>query len=279
MGQTEKNSVRAYVFRFALELGHCLMQSAFLKREAAIGGSNRQCPDLCGVPSRGHPSAMVATLLAGLPTITAKRHHFVHNLTETTSLIITLSQARYPGTQVATDLTVSILEVNGEGGNETSVDVKLAFGNASFSFDADGFVNWLTGATTATAQISVAGVVAVLGNGEICFGSVTTATVTFTPALLTIAAPAVCAFDVFGIVSAGTSLSLAIPGPAPQTRIVVQASSPFSVPLPSPTPLSPLTARSGFSLQACPRSTTPVRTRFWPAAATTSSSAVSAMTS
>src|SRR6266849_9879849 len=27
-GQTEKNSVRAYVFRFALELGHCSMQSA-----------------------------------------------------------------------------------------------------------------------------------------------------------------------------------------------------------------------------------------------------------
>jgi hypothetical protein len=26
-GQTEKNSVRAYVFRFALELGHCSMQS------------------------------------------------------------------------------------------------------------------------------------------------------------------------------------------------------------------------------------------------------------
>ena len=31
-GQTEKNSVRAYVFRFALELGHCLMQSTCVKR-------------------------------------------------------------------------------------------------------------------------------------------------------------------------------------------------------------------------------------------------------
>jgi hypothetical protein len=30
--QTEKNSVRAYVFRFALELGNCSMQSACLKR-------------------------------------------------------------------------------------------------------------------------------------------------------------------------------------------------------------------------------------------------------
>ena len=28
MGQTEKNSVRAYVFRFALELGHCSIQAA-----------------------------------------------------------------------------------------------------------------------------------------------------------------------------------------------------------------------------------------------------------
>src|SRR3979490_1234369 len=31
LGQTEKNSVRAYVFRFALELGHCSTQSACLK--------------------------------------------------------------------------------------------------------------------------------------------------------------------------------------------------------------------------------------------------------
>jgi hypothetical protein len=32
MGQTEKNSVRAYVFRFTLKLGHRSMQSARLKR-------------------------------------------------------------------------------------------------------------------------------------------------------------------------------------------------------------------------------------------------------
>ena len=31
LGQTEKNSVRANVFRFALELGHCSTQSACLK--------------------------------------------------------------------------------------------------------------------------------------------------------------------------------------------------------------------------------------------------------
>jgi hypothetical protein len=31
IGQIEKNSVRAYVFRFALELGHCSTLSACLK--------------------------------------------------------------------------------------------------------------------------------------------------------------------------------------------------------------------------------------------------------
>ena len=35
LGQTEKNSVRAYVFRFALELGHCSTRSACLKRAIA----------------------------------------------------------------------------------------------------------------------------------------------------------------------------------------------------------------------------------------------------
>jgi hypothetical protein len=32
VGQTRKNSARAYVFRFALELEHCSMQSACIKR-------------------------------------------------------------------------------------------------------------------------------------------------------------------------------------------------------------------------------------------------------
>src|SRR6266581_5948295 len=32
MGQTRKNSVRAYVFRFALKLGHCSIPLALLKR-------------------------------------------------------------------------------------------------------------------------------------------------------------------------------------------------------------------------------------------------------
>jgi hypothetical protein len=40
LGQTEKNSVRAYVFRFALELGHCSTQSACLKCAANNGHSD-----------------------------------------------------------------------------------------------------------------------------------------------------------------------------------------------------------------------------------------------
>src|ERR1700761_6206565 len=42
LGQTEQNSVRAYVFRFALELGHCSIRSACLKR--ANRGNSAACP-------------------------------------------------------------------------------------------------------------------------------------------------------------------------------------------------------------------------------------------
>jgi hypothetical protein len=52
MGQTEKKSVRAYVFRLALELGHCSTQSACLKR--ANLGSTRALPqagDVAGLRS------------------------------------------------------------------------------------------------------------------------------------------------------------------------------------------------------------------------------------
>jgi hypothetical protein len=37
MGQTEKNSVRANVFRYALKLGHRLMQSARLAKQDVDG--------------------------------------------------------------------------------------------------------------------------------------------------------------------------------------------------------------------------------------------------
>jgi hypothetical protein len=39
IGQTEKNSVRAYTFRFALERGHCSIQSARLRRGPNVKSS------------------------------------------------------------------------------------------------------------------------------------------------------------------------------------------------------------------------------------------------
>jgi hypothetical protein len=53
MGQTEKNSVRAYVFRFTPELGHCSPQSACVKR--ANFGPNRYI-------SFGHAFLVATTL-------------------------------------------------------------------------------------------------------------------------------------------------------------------------------------------------------------------------
>src|SRR5260370_38320293 len=43
MGQTEKNSVRAYVFRFALKLGHRSTHSACLKGAKSDHSSQRAC--------------------------------------------------------------------------------------------------------------------------------------------------------------------------------------------------------------------------------------------
>ena len=54
LGQTEKNSVRAYVFRFAPELGHCATQSACLKRANA---RNRCAIARCA----GSPTASAVT--------------------------------------------------------------------------------------------------------------------------------------------------------------------------------------------------------------------------
>src|SRR5437588_751999 len=57
LGQTEKNSVGAYVFRFALELGHCPTQSACLKRASSARLLSRRA-DACWLgadaPERPH---------------------------------------------------------------------------------------------------------------------------------------------------------------------------------------------------------------------------------
>jgi hypothetical protein len=51
MGQTEKNSVRANVFRFALKLGHCSMHSACLKsaKKDILGGGNQLWGMIAGI--------------------------------------------------------------------------------------------------------------------------------------------------------------------------------------------------------------------------------------
>jgi hypothetical protein len=198
---------------------------------------------------RGPKWVIDTTLFAGQPTLTAVRTHRHINNLDTTILTLTLANARYPGTQIVADLTVQIEEIDNDlsGEIQSSVTLKLVFANASFGWTSDEFVDWLNGVTTKTAQISPAGVVLVLGRGGINFGP-TSATLTLTPGVLTIAAPNVCSFTAFGVVSGGTSLSLAIPGTSPETRTVVQASSPFDVPLPSPTPIGSLTPRLGFAV-------------------------------
>jgi hypothetical protein len=55
LGQTEKNSVRAYVFRFAPKLGHCSMHSAF--RFRATNGSAEVSEDMqINIPHGQHPA-------------------------------------------------------------------------------------------------------------------------------------------------------------------------------------------------------------------------------
>src|SRR5271154_2902119 len=64
LGQTEKNSARAYVFRFALELGHCSIQSACLKRanngtRGARRTGNAHCTVvIAGLPLTRHEGAL-----------------------------------------------------------------------------------------------------------------------------------------------------------------------------------------------------------------------------
>src|SRR3981081_4487418 len=63
-GQTEKNSVRAYVFRFASEFGHCSTQSACLK--GASNGLDR-APQETASLSRPLPGTSASkTLIVGI---------------------------------------------------------------------------------------------------------------------------------------------------------------------------------------------------------------------
>src|ERR1700682_6204276 len=64
MGQTEKNSVRAYVFRFALELGHCSTQSACLKR--AKNRTRGPCLEASTLPMEKRPNLALVSRANGL---------------------------------------------------------------------------------------------------------------------------------------------------------------------------------------------------------------------
>jgi hypothetical protein len=63
-GQTEKNSVRAYVFRFALKLGHRSTQSACLKRAkpgtSRVVPSGRECATRLSVERYGASQLVLA---------------------------------------------------------------------------------------------------------------------------------------------------------------------------------------------------------------------------
>lgn len=126
--------------------------------------------------STGPPRWVIDTaLLAGQPSLSAKRTRSTRSAVQITTLTITLTGSRYPGTQLVGDLTISIREIDGDGGTTTIVHLTLSFGNAAFNWDAAGFVNWLTGVAPATMQILPAGAVAALGSGgAINFGPATT---------------------------------------------------------------------------------------------------------
>jgi hypothetical protein len=188
------------------------------------------------------------SLFAGQPALNASRTDLQHPNQEIITLTITLTNARYPGTNLIADLTVELREINNflSGQIVTTVKATLAFANITFLWTSDEFVDWLNGVTQQSAQISPSGQVVALGTGGITFGPATAATLIFTPALMTIAASQVCSFDVFGVVSTATSLSVALAATAAQTTVTVQASAPFAASVPAATPIGSLTAAVGF---------------------------------
>jgi hypothetical protein len=164
------------------------------------------------------------------------------------SLNIALSNARYPGTNIAADLSMLIIEVITQ--DETTFDVSLnfMFGNAAFSWADQEFAKWLQGLNVQTAQIALVGtVVALQGGGTVAFGPATTGTLRLTPGILTIDDGVVCTIAALGVAATGTSLAVSIPGPGAQSSVVVRSSTPYAVPLPSPTPLGSVTAEAGFN--------------------------------
>src|SRR6266567_3300900 len=180
---------------------------------------------------------------AGQPSLNASRTDVKHQDFERTTLTITLANARYPGTNLVADLTVEFSEIDNflSGEIDSSVKATLAFADVTFAWTSDEFVDWLNGLRKQTAQISPTGQVVALGTGRISFVPGAVITATFTPTLLAFAAPDACSFDVFGVVSTGTSLSIALSASSAESTVLVQAAAPFAGSVPTSTPIGSLT--------------------------------------
>ena len=218
-----------------------------------------------GISETGPPLWVIDTaLLAGTPTLSIKRVGTPGNapaaaadlvppgrpgkILSRHSLSIALSNARYPGTNIAADLSMLIIEVITQDDTTFDVSLNLTFGNAAFSWADGGFADWLQGLNVQTAQVAFGGtVVALQGGGTVAFGPATTGTLRLTPGVLTIEDGLVCTIAALGVAATSTSLTISIPGPTAQSSVVMRSSTPYAVPLPSPTPLGSVTAQAGFN--------------------------------
>lgn len=197
------------------------------------------------------------TLLAGSPVLTIG-----HGLNAGTPKIvgpppgkvldrhilnIALTNARYPGTNIAADLSMAIIEVITTEDTTFSVDLNLSFGGVSFSWADDEFAKWLNGGAPMTAPVNVLGpVINFQGGGNISFGPAATGTLTFAPGVLTVAAADVCTIAGFGVVGKGSLLRIVPSNSSAQTGVLVQSSQPYVIPLSATTPLGTLGPQPGF---------------------------------
>src|ERR1700730_1006952 len=72
-GQAEKNSLRAYVFRFALDLGHCSMQAACLKGARSRHWTQQGVADSATLQCEFHSTRRKASRVAS-------DHRYVHGV-------------------------------------------------------------------------------------------------------------------------------------------------------------------------------------------------------
>ena len=191
--------------------------------------------------SEGSPPLWVidTKLFADQPSLTVRTQTRLH----ATITSISLTGARYPGTNLAADFSIEISQFPGDQNQSASqeVSLKLVFSNASFDWgfepidtdpqtQIDPFLEWLKKRTAETAQISIGGTVAALANGgAINFGPATSATLTLLPGLMTLEGSNVCTGNVAGMSFTGSSLSVSALDPS-HTDLIIQATSPLTLP-------------------------------------------------